>query len=46
MTIRYQRLMTLFLRSRMAVPVLLVLTAVAAAAGFALDASDCQEARS
>ena len=40
MTIRYQRLMILFLRSRMAVPALLVLTAVAAAAGFALDASD------
>jgi hypothetical protein len=39
MTIRYQRLMTLFLRSRMAVPVLLVLTAVAAGAGLALDAS-------
>jgi hypothetical protein len=40
MTIRHQRLMILFLRSRMAVPALLVLTAVAAAAGLALDASD------
>jgi hypothetical protein len=40
MTIRYQRLTILFLRSRMAVPVLLVLTAVAVAAGFALDASN------
>jgi hypothetical protein len=46
MTIRYPRLMILFRRSRMAVPVLLLLTAIAAAAGFALDASDCQEARS
>ena len=40
MTIRYPRLMILFLRSRLAGPTLLVLTAVAAAAGFALDASD------
>jgi hypothetical protein len=35
-----QRLNVLFLRSRMAGPALLVLTAVAAAAGIALDASD------
>jgi hypothetical protein len=39
MTIRYQRLMILFLRSRMAVSALFVLTAVAVAAGLALDAS-------
>jgi hypothetical protein len=39
MTIRSSRLMTLFLRSRMAVPALLVLTGVAAATGLALDAS-------
>jgi hypothetical protein len=46
MTTRYPPLTILFLRSRMAVPALLVLTAVAAAAGPALDASDYQEARS
>src|SRR5262245_43129226 len=40
MTIRYPRLTMLFLSSRMIVPALFVLIAVAAAAGFALDASD------
>jgi hypothetical protein len=40
MTVRYPRLMILFLRSRMAVPALLILTVIAAAAGLALDASN------
>ena len=40
MTIWNARLTILFLRSRMAVPALLVLTAIATAAGFALDASN------
>jgi hypothetical protein len=40
MTIPYPRLTVLFLRSRMVRPALLVLTAVAAAAGVALDASN------
>lgn len=40
MTIRYPQLMIHFLRSRMVVPALLLLTAVAAAAGLALAASD------
>jgi hypothetical protein len=39
-TIRSPRLMLLFFRSRMVGPALLVLTAVAAAAGLALDASN------
>jgi hypothetical protein len=39
-TIRYSRLTILFLRSRMAVPAILILTAVAAAAGLALAASE------
>ena len=39
MSLRYSRLTVLFLRSRMTGPSLLVLTAVAAAAGLALDAS-------
>jgi hypothetical protein len=39
-TIRYPRLMILFFRSRMVGPALLVLTAVAAAAGLALNASN------